>query len=343
MAKKKKAIVTKSKKIHKKNVASVKVADLEIPADYDIRREGITQSLMQDFFSCRRRFIFSLNKWTSINMNITTGFGSIGHHVLDKMYTAYKNHNPGFDDDNIAAELEYYTTKKKHQIFGVPEQEIEISKAKLFALLYCYMGHYKKDFTLDRVIEVEKVFKVEYFDTGIVLRGKKDGKLKLARKPWNIEHKFSGRIQEDRLLLKLAIDFQNQFYLLADFLEEGIYPVGTLHNIIRKSAHKLLAGESPGDFEERYIQLIEKDPGYFFMRFEIPYTEKDHKDFITEMDLKLAEIEDFLNSSNPRIFRCQGCCDAPFPCHFLQACASGKLDKSQGYFQNKVLFNELED
>lgn len=343
MTKKKKAIVTKLKKVTKKKTSSVKVSDLGIPTDYDLRKEGITQSLMQNFFSCRQRFIFSLNRWTHINMNITTGFGNMGHYVLDEMYNNFMHDGVILSDKDISIILDNYVDNKKHKIFGVPEQEIEISKAKVFALLHCYREQYKKDFTLNRFMEVESVFEVEYFDTGIILRGKKDGKFKLSRKPWNIEHKFSGRIQEDRLLLRLAIDFQNQFYLLADYLKSGFYPTGTIHNIIRKSGHKLLAGESPSDFEERYIELIEKDSNYFFMRFEIPYTEKDHKDFITEMDLKLSEVDDFLNSSNPKIFKCQGCCDAPFPCHFLQACASGKLDKSQGYFQNEVLFNELQD
>lgn len=328
------AKIKKIKKAKKSNV--VKLSDVGIPADYDLKEIGITQSLMQSFFSCRQRFVLELNKWAHTNKTRTTGFGTMFHDILDYIYTRYITKNKMTTDKELDKLLNNFVKTKRNQLLGLKEEEIELAKAKCYAILHCYMIYYQDDFRKNKFTEMESIFDVEF--VGIRLRGKKDGAFTLSKKSWNIEHKTSGRIEEDRLLLKLAIDFQNQFYILADEQDPKVKKAGTIQNIIRNSQHKIKAGESIKDFQDRYIDLIEKDPKYFFIRYEIPYTEKDKINFRNELLNKIDVIDDFLKAGG-HIFKCQGCCEAPFPCHFLEACATGKL--GHGYYQKKELFEEL--
>lgn len=329
--------MAKVKKIKKAKKSSVvKLSDIKIPTDYSFEEDGTTQSLMQAFFACRQRFVLELNRWAHTNLTRTTGFGSMFHDPLDSIYTKYMEKKKLTTDKELNKLLDDFVKTKRNQLLGLKEEEIELAKAKCFALLHCYMIYYSDDFKKNKFTEIESIFDVKFYE--FRLRGKKDGAFTLSKKSWNIEHKTSGRIDEDRLLYKLAIDFQNQFYILADEQDPRINKAGTIQNIIRKSQHKMKAGESVKDFQERYIDLIEADPKYFFLRYEIPYTEKDKGNFMLELIDKLNVIKEFLIRKGP-IFKCQGCCDAPFPCHFLEACATGKL--GHGYYQKKVLFEEL--
>lgn len=298
---------------------------ITLPKNYDMQKDGITQSMISDFF-CRQHFVYSVNRWYDSSREISSfGFGSLVHEMLDKLY----NHNNTSDKM-----LEYWIDRHDFRIEY--SKEIELIKAKACVLLTEYKRYYESDFNEKKFTNIENTFDVNF--RGYKLRGKIDGRYKIKSSNWLMEHKTKGRIDEQELLLMLSFDFQNLFYITADEIRTGESIKGVLYNIIRNPGSKLLKGERLHTYQERLRKEVQKNPGHYFLRFEIAYTEEDKRYFKYELANLLWEIDQFLKGKL-LIYKNRLLCHGAWRCEFLNACGNGTM---AGYSKKRKLFEELE-
>ena len=289
---------------------------LTIPNDYSLKKTGVSQSLLNSFMSCPKRFLYSANRWHKKGVTLAMDFGSMVHEVLDKSY-----HFGKVPDGNlIYGWLDDFDYEGKADMDGM----------LAYVLMTEYVKYYESDFTGKKFKDIEKVFKVRIGN--YTLRGKIDGIYRDKQgKLWLMEHKTKSRIVEDNLMLRLSFDFQNLFYVMAAELMYKTPVTGVLYNIIRKPGHKVKKGESLTDFGDRIRQEIGKDPGHFFLRYEIPYTKKDKAFFKKELEYKLDILSDMICDSK-FFYHNQASCDNGFACQFF-------LTKLRLFCQNNFLQN----
>ena len=285
-----------------------------IKKSYDLKRDGLTQSIISAWCDCPQRFVYKTERWEGFQRD-TTNFGTMVHDALEWLYNIKGRMPTSADVDCTLADFD------------------DLNGMKAFVLLNEYLDIYKSDFTKKKFIDVEKVFDV-YFN-GVRLRGKFDGIFQAKDESmWIIEHKTKSQINEDDILLKLSFDFQNQFYLLcAEKLYNKSFS-GILYNVIRNPTHKQGARENRIDFQKRLRKEVIDKPEYFFKRFEIPYTKKQAITFKEELTNKIESIERRI------VYKNQGACSSPFRCSYLNACGTGKM---AGYTQTKDPFSELKE
>jgi len=308
-----------------------------VPADFTLEKQGITQSLIATFLQCRQKFVYSINRMSSAKKIATTNFGSIVHDGLAVLYSV-KPH-PVVSD--IAGSLRVYRQENAKDLATLDAQQVERDFAVAEVMLAKYISYYKSDWTemRDRQPENEINF-VPLLDKEIVGRCKIDGRYRdKARKKWLIEHKTKGRISEESLVKRLAFDPQNLFYLLADFRSTKEEAIGVLYNIIRNPQIKPKVNESLPDFCKRLTEDINTRPEFYFLRYEIPYTSSDKKRFENHLREIILDIER-LTKGESAVYRNCYSCDSPYPCEYLDACASNSF---AGYFQREKIFSELDD
>jgi hypothetical protein len=262
-----------------------------------------------------------------------TNFGSLVHDVLDKVYT--NGSYPASSDVNYL--IDAYIEKHKDEL-GF-DDDIEQIAALAEVSLVNYFKFYEKDFTEKKFYDVEKEFAVPLI--GETLRGKIDGKYHTSDgTKWLMEHKTKGQINEDHLLKILNIDFQNMFYLLADYLETKTLARGVLYNVIRKSAIRRTKSETIKQYKTRVSFEMEKDPQHFFKRWEVLYSESQIKEFVFRLGHVLADLHLYYedinavhNDINP--FACN---NNGFACEFLDLCTGGNTDD---FYIRDLQFPEL--
>jgi hypothetical protein len=322
-----------------KRTPIVKVTELGIPEKYSLRSVGITQSLLMEYKKCKRKFLYKLNRWSSLKEYYTTSFGSLFHHLLDKRYSGKKTITSKLIND--------YEKKNRNDLVGINQQDWENEKAIAEIILKIYQKVYKKDFTTKKFIDVEREI---YFPfptaAGIfIMRMKIDGRFVDKGENFNLENKTASRINEVNLMKRLSYDFQNLFYLYGSnfHYKENTYKI--LYNIIRKPQIRKRQKETLKDFMSRLKKDVLDRPNFYFMRYEIPYKEDDLFQFRMELQHTLENLQMDIDSAieykaaDEVFYKCESCCEFPFPCKYIDACSSGTM---AGYKQRSKLFPELE-
>ena len=292
---------------------------------YDPDAAGYTQSLLGSFMCCPLRGMLSAHRWSNPKKANMTGFGSLVHYVLE--------HWQMEDGCNIKECIATYAKKHGSRLGARGTEDLEFLKTKAQVVLEAYSERYAKEQSEMRGFVSEGVFEFEG------RRGKIDGSFRdKNRKPWLMETKTMSRVEEDNLLLHLSFDFQNLFYMDNFEQSNNVKVHGVLYNMIRQPQLKLKAGESLKQYGDRVAADIESRPDFYFIRMHISYTRRDIQRFRDELKFKVARMRDFTSGTIP-VYRNEFACKAPFPCEFLQACASGHMS---GYVQKELLFEELE-
>ncbi len=309
-----------------------KVANVVVPADYSLQETGITQSLFSQWKTCRRKFLFSINRWTTRGI-VKFEYHSMMHYLLE---TAYSSDGSIPDrEKDVLVELDDYELNSSLR-------EKEIQKATAEVMMTEYLNYYSKDFKEKRFESIEGLF--EILLNNYVLRGKKDGRFrdKIGGR-WHIEHKNYSVIETDYLVKHLSFDFQNMFYALADLVEFNRLLKGVLYNIIRKP--KIGKVESITGMMKDLRKKIHKDPRHYFIRFEIPYNTREITQFKIDLLFQLRELEIHLIRARkqPRstllyFYKNEAACNAGYQCEYLNACSTGNFN---GYCKRKEMFPEL--
>lgn len=324
----------------KRESKAVKISSITFPRSYSLRDTGITQSLMCSYMKCPRCFLLGLNGWQNPGKGRKTGFGSMFHDMLDKVYSYHMKTGKIPSKKRVRKWLlAYVRANAKTTLSGKSRTDLVLDQAKAYVLLTEYVRHYKRDFTHKKFTDVERVFDVQF--AGARLRGKKDGRFALIKQngkasQWIMETKTKSKINEEEITLHLAIDFQNLFYITADELEFGTPVKGVLYNIIRYPGHRL-SGDTIIDFQKRLRAEVRKNPGHFFMRFEVPYDKEDKAQFKAELREHFRLINRLL-AGKDKVLRRQTSCMGRYACDYMLACAGGNLS---GYTKTGELFSEL--
>lgn len=341
--------VKRLKKVRR--VSVVKVTDLIVPKDYSLFEQGLTQSLSMSYKKCKRCFLYKINKWSSHVESYTTSFGSLVHYLLDKLYSGKFNIKKlkGIYLRRILKTLiKNYEKENAHDLVGINKQDWENEKAIAQVMMEIYCEVYRLDFIKKKFIDVEKEITFDLMTEfgKVILRMKMDGRYtnKLKEKI-NLEHKTAGRINELNLMKRLSYDFQNLFYM---FGSTAHYKEGTdkiSYNVIRKPQIRQKKTESLKEFMNRLSEDVALRPEFYFMRFEIPYTEQDLFNFrmefqhLTECIHKDIEAAKKYQAASEVFFKNEYCCEFPYPCKFIDACSTGTM---AGYKKKDKLFSELE-
>ena len=332
--------MTKIPKQNQKNTArkmmSTSLNDVGFPKDYSLVRIGTSQSLLSYFPQCRIAYLLKLNHYMPSGAKNNTGYGSMNHDILDKMYSYGKEHRRVPTDKMIDSWLEKFRSEQIELLEGMSEQEIEYAVGVSYVMLTEYTKFYSEDFT---VMEFDEIEKVSASRLGpYLLRRKTDGKFYIHGGKWLLEHKTMGTIAEKSLLLKLGFDFQNLFYITCEEIDHPEDPVeGVLYNVMRRPNHMQGDDESLKDFLIRLRKEVQKNPPYFFMRWEIRYLPEDKKAYKEELLNILNEANKCIESKAPIYRNCQACTGF-WSCEYLGACASNSLS---GYIKSKYYFPEL--
>lgn len=311
----------------KKKKVEAKPSIMRVPIGYSIGKQGLSQSLITTFQTCPRKFLYKVNGYRSASKSGTFLFGNIVHEALDKLYSGVAIQWNMF-------ELNFQ--KNKPQIFeGIDPQQIETDFAMAEIVIDEYCKRYTDDFTEKKFVGVEEEFETEF--QSVKLRGKKDGKCVIAGKKWLMEHKTKSRISEDSLMKKLAFDFQNLFYMTCDEIDNKEELAGVLYNVIRKPQLKQ-GKKTLAEFCQRVREDIQSRPDFYFMRWEVPYTKVDKKQFRKELEQKICTIEEVI--ADNFFYKCENACDGMFSCEYLDNCAA---DNFKGLTKTKDIFPELDN
>jgi hypothetical protein len=301
-----------------------KVKDLKVPRDYSLQITGITQSLLSTWKTCRRKFLFAINRWERIEED-RFAYHSMVHFLLEHLYKSEGKANVNQLIDK----------------YKLPGRAVEIEglKATALAMITGYIRQYAKDFKEKRFESVEGKFSIEF--GSYLLLGKKDGRFrdKMGGR-WHIEHKNYSRINEDFLMQHLSFDLQNMFYALADLIEFKKPLNGVLYNIIRKPETR--KERSTQELYKHLQQELIKNPEHYYIRYEVPYAKEEIEEFKEALKVQLDELGSILHLGGNTLkffYKNEAACDGKYQCPFLGACSTGTMC---GYHQRKVLFPELE-
>lgn len=292
-------------------------------------RDGLTQSLIIAFLCCRRRFLYMINRWAKPDEPL---FGNIVHFILDN---AYSNNKRLPTEKEINKWADVY--KPKHPI---GQEELELERTKAAAIMVVYFEIYKKDWEFKRFRRAEG--KVSCIYALVKLLGKIDLEwLDKQGKIWHMEHKSMARIEEERIMLKLNIDFQNLFYLHLKKIISGTLPIGVIYNIIRNPQPRKY--ENKAALYKQILESARKDPKHFFMRYEVKYSASQYATFLEELDHQLCDLTTCIlgASTEDKFYKNSGACQSPYPCKYLEACATA--GKGGNYIQNETIHPELEE
>jgi hypothetical protein len=285
-------------------------------------RDGVTQGLLGDWTTCRKKCLYRLLGWRSPETSAAMDYGSLFHFALNLLY---KEGVTNWKD----VERRWLDGKMGECDLAVQERNL----ASGSATFPVYQNFWRAEDARRKWLEVEEVF--EYDFQGVVLRGRVDGVFKDSKSGdfYLLETKTKSDVRDDAIANSVAFDFQSLFYITA--LREkypGLNKV--IYNVIRSPSYK---ADDPGELHRKVKEDLEKQPERWFYRYHGEYSEARLKDFRLQLEAKLYEFSRWCSGFIPT-YRNESACVGRGTCTFLQACASGTM---VGYVGNGVLFREL--
>jgi hypothetical protein len=311
----------------------MKIENLRFPSDYSLLKDGVSQSILTGF-GCRRKMLFTINRLTQKGATWSQ-FGTAFHLMLEN---TYKRGIQNFNDKLFLKELgTFQREESKKSLTPAAVDKLSKEMQQLSIIFPLYIKNYAKDAD-------KKFFKLEasfdyIYRNYCRFRGKIDGIYQDKKGLyWIIEHKTKSRIQESILEKRLQFDFQNLFYIIAcrEFFKISI--AGVLYNIIRKPESDLKVGETLPAYKVRLHNDIVKKSEHYFKRYSLSYSKVQQDIFENELNQKLYDFKELIEGKHD-VYRNEMCCEAPYPCSFLEACSSNSL---ADYEQKESLFSEVD-
>ena len=163
--------------------------------------QGVTQSLLQAFMSCRKRATHALEQWKPVALRDSLYWGSMIHWMCAEHY-----------QDRGASAAGYLVSE------GRKVTELDQKEQNTLFLANTLMDSYREYWAeADKAMEwiaVETEFDVELF--GVRVRGKRDGLFRNKQGVlWLLETKTLSQLNEEQTMDRLMFDFQSLFYILA--------------------------------------------------------------------------------------------------------------------------------
>jgi len=311
---------------------------------YTMEKDGITQSLISMFLSCRRKAKLYLEGWDSKWFSTALNYGSLGHGMLEYAYTDVSNKK--LTAPPSMKLLQGYSNRAEKQWLDENPKpstkdmvQVDLNLALLEQTLFYYFRQWEKDFNKVKWLALEEEIKGIECE-GIPLRGKRDGKFAVRKEVWLLENKFKSRIEEDDLADSLNIDFQSLEYLWSSWKETGVVPSGMLYNVIRRTNLKQNKSETTDGFVKRVGKDIESRPEFYFMRFEIPILKSDLVNFEKDLSSIILDFKEWWTGKGRDYKNPYNCLGKYGKCMYLNVCANNNFDNLE---KRKKVFKELED
>lgn len=303
-------------------------------------KHGITKSIIEVFRQCpekaRLRYVEMLDapiKSEAID------FGNYCHEIIEYAYSSYGR---GYDlKQSCNAKMdEIYQREFALISEGNPDtskyQDLEVTFAKLKAVMPTYFEVWKKNTSKYKWIALEQEFKFKLY--GVPIVGKIDGVYEYKDDIYIFETKSKGLINEDLIGSMLSFDTQVYIYYLAVKNLYGKSPKGLNYNVIRRPAHSPLKNEDIRAFQERLTKAVRLTPEHFFIQFHHTFLKEDIKRFKTELEITVEEITE--RYENDLYYRNSASCNLyNRVCPYFTACATGNLSKLK---KRDKIFSELE-
>lgn len=309
---------------------------------YDPYKHGVTQGLLTTFMRCREEARNRIAGLEQVRASAPLQFGSLAHRVLELTYRKYKTFPSAKQVLSVLEQVrKEFMEEEGRRLSAEGLENLETNTAVLEAILPEYFKFYKGDFTQHKWVELEEKFSVPSPVPGVNLVGRIDGALRLKSKKLHLfESKTKGRIEEDNLLDTLAFDFQNNVYQYALRHKYKEQPEGVLYNIIRRPGQRLKMNENLDAFSKRILEEIQKQPDYYFVRFEVAVPRTELKRFEVELKDIVTEFVKWWKGEISTYRNTSACMQKFGPCAFLPKCANGETGL---YRTREFHFPELQD
>jgi hypothetical protein len=251
---------------------------------------------------------------------VNTHFGTIVHEMLDQVYQNLDEVPQENVLEFVRGKLESYLEKNRDKIY-VPTEQNDIEKEMAIAILEGYFKFFAADRENFSEITPEYEFAFPYGD--VLLRGKVDGIARLRKKDrWQLEHKTKSRVDEEGIQQMLQFDFQNLMYSFV-LDSTNVEPIkGVLYNIIRKPQLRKGKDEAASAFLDRIRKDIAVRPEWYFIRYEVVYSNRDKSKFKEQLDGALSELQMFIAGKLPDLQN-QAQCLMPYKCEYIGVCSAG--------------------
>jgi hypothetical protein len=291
----------------RKGIKGIKIS--QEPVWKGPEEDGITQSLLGLFLVCRERFRLRTIEGLSAppEFNHSIEYGNMWHEC-EEAHAEGKDWKKPLKDYCAQLCMKYKTQQQQIQKW------FEVCKIQ-FPVYVEYWKHHK-DMKKRTPLLQEEVFKVPHLlpsGRTVNLKGKWDsvdivgtGK---SRRVWLQENKTKGDIKDHLIERQLSFDIQTGIYLTS--LAEGkTLPAkleGVRYNVVRrplsggkgsirqhKPTKKNPEGESAEHYYGRLKDIIDEDPGHFFMRWNVEVSAQDLDKFKTHfLDPVLEQLCDW--------------------------------------------------
>jgi len=315
---------------------------------YDYKRDGVTQSLLITWMTCRMRAKWFLEGWSSGKVRVALTFGTIVHGVLEHVYNLVRKKKitriPNAKlISKIVKRVERQWLKENPGVDSRALEDLDmcclIAEATLPEYFRFWWKKDSKEITWQRL---EQKFSIPFVDKKgrkTLIRGKKDGVfgddvLRL------FETKTKSKINLSDLMDTLFFEFQVCLYLWAVKRTYKKTPKGVYYNIIRRSSLRKKKGESKLQFKNRIAEDVKKRPRFYFVRLKVAVTKKDMAVFESEFENIITEYIDWCEGKLGTYKNTSACSNKYGKCSSLGLCS--KQDFSS-YKKRKVVFRELED
>ena len=336
-------------------------AEFEAVESWDLIRDGITQSMIATFLTCKEKMNLSyIQRKRKIKNNTEAmDFGNVIHDVLAMIYNASKSLDRKIFEEHIEEIIEEATNEWYDITYeGIGYNSYDIKKLErhhglVKVLLPEYFQFYADDFDELNFREVEEVFDI---DLEVVierqvftfrLRGKIDGVLEYFTDSTDnessidlelMEHKTKGKWDEEILQHKLPLDLQVNLYLWAVWRKYGIYPGAILYNMIRKPQLRQGKKETLKEYIRRVRADIHDRPEFYFKRIRGEVNPKDIMDWEKNTLIPILADINVWWGSGTHYKNVTACTSGYLPCPFIAYCGS---NNNALYDNKRRLFSEL--
>jgi len=331
---------------------------------YDIRRDGVTQSLLALVGACPEKARLRITEGLAPSRSTgALNFGDLFHRTLDGVYSITQQARdkrsavvtpiPSNYDVAIKVVMErlYKEDRAKFKLSdpsAVQEFENNFGMAQVMA--HAYFRRWETDLKDLAWVDIERVFEAQYLhptpqsddlaaQMAIPVRGKYDGVFRDRKKGlWLFETKTKAQIDSGAIADRLSFDLQVMLYLWSMQQVYGETPRGVIYNLVRRPLLRQGKSESLDAFLERIRMDVEERADFYFLRYTVSILPSEIKAW-ADKDLVSIMRRAWEWSEGNLSHRESGNCQMwNRPCEYLQACSTGDLS----YLQKRdVVFPEL--
>jgi len=251
-------------------------------------KEGITQSMLSHFLSCRHRFYIRtiLGLGPEETFSPALEYGNFWH-ICEE-----------FEHEGLWVEKVDEYAERLNKKYPASREDIFKWKSVCKLQFPLYQKFSKKNYpSMGKVLLREQAFRVPYkLPSGRVvhLKGKWDGLNQRRDGVWSMEHKSKGNPDPQKIQGQLLFDNQTMFYHIAlmtardDLWSSSKKLNGVVYNVVRRPlsggkgsirrhqpTKKNPQGESWEDYFERLRTILKENEDEFFMRWEVAITKTD--------------------------------------------------------------------